>query len=167
MAVAGDSAGGNLSAVISILARDRGRPKISYQALIYPGVDFIRDWPSYETNGDGYFLTRRDLEYFRDHYLNGLDDRSDERASPLAARDLAGLPATLVVTAEFDPLVDQGRAYVEALQRGGVPVTALHYDGMIHGFWGMEGVIGRAAEAMEEIAANLRRALGATPPAVS
>jgi acetyl esterase len=166
LAVAGDSAGGNLSTVVSLLARDNGGPKIAYQALIYPAVDFVQEWPSYERNGDGYFLTRRDMEWFRDHYLSSVADRSDWRASPLGAKSLAGLPPALIIAAEFDPLVDQDLAYAEALERAGVPVTLRQYDGVIHGFWSMEGVIDKGGEAMNEVVASLAETLGARQAAV-
>jgi acetyl esterase len=159
LAVAGDSAGGNLSAVVSLLARDRQGPAIAFQALIYPAVDFGTDWPSLTENGEGYFLTRAGMEWFGAHYRGEGTDANDPRLSPLRAPSLAGLPPALVLTAEFDPLRDQGEAYAAALEKAGVPVTLHRYDGMIHGFWTMAGVVSRGTDAMDEVAGSLRQAL--------
>jgi acetyl esterase len=159
MAVAGDSAGGNLSAVIAQLCRDRGGPAIAFQLLIYPATDLTMSHPSIEENADGYLLTKADMEWFRDHYLGDGADPKDPLVSPLYAGDLSGLPPALVLTAEYDPLRDEGEAYATALQQAGVDARSSRYDGLIHGFFGLEAVIPAAAPAMEEAAAALRHAL--------
>jgi acetyl esterase/lipase len=159
LAVAGDSAGGNLAAVVSILARDEGGPAIGHQVLIYPVTDLRRDWPSYHENGEGYFLEVKDMEWFEAQYVRSLADRDDWRMSPAAA-DLTGVAPAFVLTAEYDPLRDQGEAYGEQLRAAGVPVRIVRYPGMIHGFVGMQ-VLDAARQAVAEIATELRSALGA------
>jgi acetyl esterase len=160
LGVAGDSAGGNLAAVVSLMARDAGGPPIGHQLLIYPATDLTRDWPSYRENAEGYFLTVRDMEWFEGHYLRSTADRADWRMSPAVAADHSGLAPALVVTAEYDPLRDQGEAYGELLRAAGVPVRVVRYPGMIHGFVGMPMLDG-ASQALEEMGAELRSALGA------
>ena len=159
MAVAGDSAGGNLSAVTAQLARDRGGPPIAFQLLIYPATDLTMSHPSVEENADGYLLTKADMLWFKGHYLTDDADAKDPLVSPLYASDLSGLPPALVLTAEYDPLRDEGEAYARALQQAGVQARASRYDGLIHGFFGLEAVIPAAAPAMDEAAAALRSAL--------
>ena len=160
LAVAGDSAGGNLSAVTAQLCRERGGPAIAFQLLVYPATDLTLSHPSVEENAEGYLLTKADMKWFKDHYLGGQDPKNP-LASPLYATDLGGLPPALVLTAEFDPLRDEGEAYATALQQAGVEARASRYDGLIHGFFGLEAVIPAAAPAMEEAAAALRVALKA------
>lgn len=160
LGVAGDSAGGNLAAVVSLLARDAGGPRISHQLLIYPATDLTRDWPSYQENAEGYFLTVRDMQWFESHYVRSAADRDDWRVSPGVAPSHADLPEAMVVTAEYDPLRDQGETYGELLRAAGVPVRVVRYPGMIHGFLGI-AVLDGAVRAMEEIGAELRSALGA------
>ncbi|HEY4024891.1 MAG TPA: alpha/beta hydrolase [Candidatus Dormibacteraeota bacterium] len=160
LVVAGDSAGGNLAAVVAIHARDTGGPAIAHQVLIYPATDMTRrDWPSYEENGEGYFLTVRDMEWFETHYLRSPADRDSWQASPLLAADHAGLPPALILTAEFDPLRDQGEAYGERLRAAGVPVRVVRYPGQIHGFMSLDA-LDVSKTALDEIAAELRSALG-------
>ena len=154
IAVCGDSAGGNLSAVVCLMARDLGGPAIAGQLLVYPGVDMLADYPSLEANGEGYVLTRETMNWFRTQYLNELSDAEDWRASPLRAESLAGLPPALVVTAEYDPLRDEGAAYAEALRNAGVEVTHSHYDGMVHIFFQLGPVIDAGARAVAEVAAT-------------
>lgn len=137
LAVGGDSAGGNLAAVVSQLARDAGGPSVGFQLLVYPVTDPTGSYPSTIENGQGYFLEAATMEWFLDHYMDG-GDASDVRVSPLRAADLSGLPPAYVVTAEFDPLRDEGEAYAEALSGAGVAVERIRYDGMIHGFFGMD-----------------------------
>ncbi|GAA1981642.1 alpha/beta hydrolase [Catenulispora subtropica] len=141
LAVAGDSAGGNFAAVVSLMARDRAErgyasPDIRYQVLVYPPVDFADtadDFPSRTENGEGYFLTTRHLVWYDAQYLQGAD-RADPYLSPLRAADHARLPAACVVTAEHDPLRDEGDAYAARLAAAGVPVEHLRVEGMFHGF---------------------------------
>jgi acetyl esterase len=158
LAVAGDSAGGNLAAVVARRARDRGGPPIAFQLLIYPATDMTRSLPSHTENGTGYLLETDTMAWFTDHYLDGADPRQPD-ASPLFAEDLTGLPPALVVTAEFDPLRDEGEAYAERLAEAGVAVTTSRYDGMIHGFYGMDLVIDAARSATDETVTALQKAL--------
>jgi len=157
IAVGGDSAGGNLSAVVTLLARDRG-PKLSYQLLIYPGTDMTSDTESLKRFADGYMLTRDGMRWFMGHYLRGPADGEDWRASPLKAPDLSGLPPAHILTAGFDPLMDEGKAYADRLAAAGVPVNYRCYEGMIHGFFGMTGPIETARKAIAEAGLALRRA---------
>lgn len=158
LAVAGDSAGGNLAAVVARHARDVGGPSIAFQLLVYPGTDLTGSMPSHVENGTGYLLDSETMTFFLGSYLAGGDPR-DPDASPLFAEDLSGLPPALVVTAEFDPLRDEGEAYAERLREAGVPVTATRYDGMIHGFYGLDNLFDAAVRATDETATALREAL--------
>ncbi|MGI5282540.1 alpha/beta hydrolase [Nonomuraea polychroma] len=135
IAVAGDSAGGNLAAVVAHMARDRGGPALLFQLLIYPDLDFRRTNASIrELAGKYGNITRDGQHWFMDHYLNSEDEKLDRRVSPLLAPDLAGLPATLIITAEYDALRDEGEQYGQKLKEAGVPVTVTRYQGMIHEF---------------------------------
>ena len=138
VAVAGDSAGGNLAAVAAQALRDR----VVAQLLVYPVVDLSHDegnrFPSRVENAEGYFLTADDMRFFERHYLGDMADRRDPRASPLYG-DLTGLPPAVVVTAEYDPLRDEGDAYAEAMRAAGVQVEHLRCDGLVHGFVGFAG----------------------------
>jgi acetyl esterase len=158
LAVGGDSAGGNLAAVVSLLARERGGPALCFQLLVYPVTDHDFARPSYAENASGYFLERDDMRWFWDHYLPDAAARDATTASPLRARDLSGLPPAHVITAEFDPLRDEGEAYAARLREAGVPVTHTRYDGQIHGFFGMAALIPRGREAIAEAGAKLRAA---------
>lgn len=160
VAVGGDSAGGNLAAVTALLARERGGPRLCFQLLVYPVTDHDFGRPSYRENGEGYFLQRQDMEWFWNHYVPSASERSAFTASPLRAADLSGLPPAHVITAEFDPLRDEGEAYAERLRTAGVPVSAIRYDGQIHGFFSMAAVIPRGLEALLEAGAQLRAAFG-------
>lgn len=157
LAVGGDSAGGNLTAIVAQLARDRGGPALAFQLLIYPAVNATDDSPSMTENADGYFLTRVLIDWFVAHY--NPDDLRNPLMSPALATDLSGLPPALVITAEFDPLRDQGAAYAKQLADAGVPAEHLNYDGMIHGFYQMPGLLGAARDAIAKSAASLRTAL--------
>jgi acetyl esterase len=159
LAVAGDSAGGNLAAVTALLARDQGGPTVSFQLLVYPVIDGTMSFPSYKENAEGLLLTARDMAFFYDHYAGPDTDRKDPKLSPLYAPDLSGLPPALVITAEYDPLRDEGEAYADALQQAGVSARASRYDGMVHGFFGLEAIVPASAPAMEEAAAALKNAL--------
>jgi acetyl esterase len=158
LAIGGDSAGGNLSAVIAQLARDAGGPKIAFQLLIYPATEAELDTTSHKTFTD-YFLTKDDIIWFWGHYLRGPADRKDPRVAPALTKNLKGLPPALVITAEFDPLRDEGEAYGEKLRAAGVPVTVSRYEGMIHGFVSMFDVLDKGKLALEESAAALKKAL--------
>jgi acetyl esterase len=158
LAVGGDSAGGNLSAVVSQMARERGRPRLAYQLLVYPVTDAAMDTPSYRDNAEGYFLTRDLMAWFWNHYAPDDAARRNPQASPLRATDFRGLPPALVITAEFDPLRDEGEAYAARLREAGVPVTLTRYDGMIHGFFGVPGAIARGKDAIAEAGRALRGA---------
>ena len=158
LAVSGDSAGGNLATVTSLLARDRGGPAICFQALVYPGTDPRGGYPSLTENADGLFLTADTLEWFGEQYASRDEDRDDWRWRVIAAPDLSGLPPALVITAEYDPLRDEGEAYAEALRRAGNDVTVHRYDGMAHVFFQMAGILDEAREALAEVAGAVSRA---------
>jgi acetyl esterase len=162
LAVAGDSAGGNFAAVVPLMARDRGGPPIAFQLLVYPVTDFSFDTPSYRDNAEGYFLTRKQMEWYWAQYLPDDSAGADPYASPLRAPDLSGLPPALVITAEFDPLRDEGEAYGRRLQDAGVPTTVTRYDGVFHGFFGFGAMLEPAKRANEEAYAALRAALSTT-----
>lgn len=158
LAVGGDSAGGNLAAVVCQLAKAEGAPGIVFQLLIYPGTDLSLSLPSHKKFGEGYLLTSNLIDWFMDHYFAPGSDRTDPRASPLFAEDCAGLPPALILSAGYDPLQDEDRAYVEKLGAAGVPVLYSHYEGMLHGFITMPGFLDKAREALNECAGALRTA---------
>jgi acetyl esterase len=158
LAVGGDSAGGNLAAVVAIAARDAGDPPIRFQLLIYPATDMRRGAPSHATNGQGYLLTRDTIAYFCTHYMGEASD-DDWRASPLLRDDLSGLPPALVLTAGFDPLRDEGLAYAQRLSEAGNDATQICFERQIHGFITMGRVIDEANDAVAICALKLRRAL--------
>jgi acetyl esterase len=160
VAVGGDSAGGNLAAVVALDARDRG-VALRHQLLVYPVCDATLGHPSVEANGEGYLLTKSAMVWFRDHYLGPDGDPTDPRVSPLHAPDVAGVAPATVITAEYDPLRDEGRAYAERLAAAGVDVVHRCFDGQIHGFFGLGAVTPAAAEAMGFAAERLRGALQA------
>ena len=149
LAVAGDSAGGNLAAVVAQQLHADGTP-VTAQFLIYPAVDSAGDYPSRVENAKGYFLEQPTMDWFYGHYAGGFDDAADPRLSPLRAADLSGLAPALVVTAEFDPLRDECEAYAEALRAAGVPVQQQRYDGLIHGFFDMGPISAAAQAAIDE-----------------
>jgi acetyl esterase len=160
LAVGGDSAGGNLATVTALVARDAGGPAISFQLLIYPATDQQMQLPSIDRNGEGYLLTKHAMHYFRGHYLPRKEDWLDWRASPLLAKSLAGLPPALVLTAGYDPLVDEGRAYADRLVREGVKTEYVNCPDMIHGFITMGRVLETANSALDRCAHALRAAWG-------
>lgn len=160
IAVLGDSAGGNLATVAARQAMERRGPPLRMQVLINPVTDFRSlDTESYAAFGDGHFLTRREMAWVRDMYLPDPATWADPSASPLASDALTGLPQTLVVVAECDPLRDEGIAYAKKLQRSGVPTTLRCYPGMIHGFVTLSQVLDPGREALSECVAALRHAL--------
>ena len=158
LAVGGDSAGGNLAAVVALLARDRGAPQLCCQVLLYPAVECGMIHASHERFAEGYLLTRPTMRWFYDHYLTGPTDVEDWRASPLRAPDLSGVAPAFVLTAGYDVLCDEGEAFVRRLQDAGVAVQARHYPDQIHGFLTMGKIIRAAQPALDEIAAALRAA---------
>ena len=162
IAVAGDSAGGNLAAVAALMSRDRGGPTLRSQVLIYPVTSQLADTPSYQENGEGYFLTQSGMEYCINHYLNSPEEKQNPLASPLLAPDLSGLPPAIVVTAEYDPLRDEGEHYARRLAEANVPVWSRRYDGMIHGFVSMGDIMDRGKEALADIAEQMQLALSPT-----
>ncbi|MBX5450693.1 alpha/beta hydrolase [Thermogemmatispora sp.] len=160
LAVGGDSAGGNLTAVVTHLARERGGPPLVFQLLIYPATDFTAETPSRRENGQGYSLTLADMLWFANHYLNSPDEARNPLVSPMLREDLRGLPPALVITAEYDPLRDEGELYGERLREAGVPVTIHRYEGMIHGFLTPPIPLTQTQEAIAECCQALRRAFG-------
>lgn len=161
LGVAGDSAGGNLAAVVTLMARDRGGPAVAHQLLIYPCCDMDPNaWPSQTENGTGYFLTKESMDWFYDQYAD-MADRDNPYASPIKADDLSGLPPACVITAEYDPLRDEGEAYGARLQEAGVACEVHRYDGMFHGFFGMTLAVSGAVAAQETAAAAVKAALSA------
>jgi acetyl esterase len=159
LAVGGDSAGGNLAAVVALHARDAGAPNIKLQVLVYPVTDVGSETRSYQDFAEGYMLTRESMRWFTAHYLAAAGQANDWRVSPLRASSHAGLPPALVVTAGFDPLRDEGAAYAAKLQQAGVRVDYVCYGGMVHGFAGMGRLIETGNRAVSHIAATLRQTL--------
>jgi acetyl esterase len=160
IAVAGDSAGGNLAAVVTLMARERGGPKIAYQALIYPATEAANNTGSHKEFGkDGYILSKSDMDWFYAHYLNARDE-ANPFVSPARAQDLRGLPPALVLTAAYDPLRDEGEAYGEALRKAGVKVKIERYEGVCHGFVSMAAALDAGKKAVAEIASELKMAIG-------
>jgi acetyl esterase len=141
LAVGGDSAGGNLAAVVALDARDRGGPPLAFQLLIYPATDMQMNRPSHARHAEQLPLRRPTMHWFVGHYLRGPGDELDWRASPLRAPSFRGLPPALVATAGFDPLCDEGEAYARALSDAGVPVAHQRFDGQIHGFLNMGRIV--------------------------
>ncbi len=158
LAVGGDSAGGNLAAAMCLMAADRGGPEIALQLLVYPVTDVNFDTASYGENAEGYSLTKTTMQWYWDHYLSGDEDAANPYAAPLQAKTLAVQPPALVITAEFDPLRDEGEAYAKRLQEAGVEATSRCYDGMIHGFFSMGAVVDKGRQAVDEASAALRNA---------
>jgi acetyl esterase len=156
IAVGGDSAGGNLAAVVSNASRDSGEFFICLQVLIYPCTDLSREYPSYERNARGYMLTSAATRWFIEQYVPNPTDRTDVRASPMLRKNMAALPRALIISAEFDPLVDENEAYARRLKEAGVPTTYVCFLGMIHPFFTLGGFIDDTAKAEDLIAAELR-----------
>lgn len=162
IAIGGDSAGGNLAAAVAQVARDHDGPALAHQVLIYPATDHSFDTASYDENAEGYFLTKADMEWFWDHYLESALNGQNPYASPLQARDLSGLPSATVLTCGFDPLRDEGATYADRLEKAGVRVTHRNYDDMIHGFASMlvEPNLDQARNAIADIGRDLQETLG-------
>lgn len=163
LAVGGDSAGGNLAAVVSLMARDAGGPSIVYQLLIYPLVDYRRaagGYASYKTYAVGYgMLEGATMDWFAEHYLRSDADAEDWRVSPILARDFTRLPPAMVLAAECDVLVDEGVAYTEKLRAAGVEVEYVSFAGQIHAFFPLAGIIAGADAANEKAGKALKAAL--------
>lgn len=161
LAVCGDSAGGTLAATVAMLARDRNGPRIAYQALIYPGTDFAGESASMRELAKGYLLTAAMIRWFAECYVGESGPAADPLVSPLRAPSLAGLPPATVITAEFDPLRDEGEAYADRLREAGVSVVARRYLGMLHGFASMPYATPVANRAVADLGQDLRSALQA------
>jgi acetyl esterase len=156
--VHGDSAGANLAAVVALMARDAGRPRLRLQSLVYPFSDYTMSTPSYDKFASGYgILTREAMVWFQKHYLRSPEDAADWRASPIKAPNLSGATPAIVVTAECDVLHDDGARYAEALRRAGVAVEYREFAGMIHGFFGMVPIIDDAMNAQRVVAAAFKK----------
>jgi acetyl esterase len=160
IAVGGDSAGGNLAAVVALLARDRRGPRLLLQVLIYPVTNYDFSTPSYRENATGYLLTAEDMRWFWRHYLAREEQGREPNASPLRAKSLADLPPALVITAGCDPLRDEGEAYAQRLREAGTAVTLTQYPGMFHGFARMTRILDQSRVLLDEMAGQLRKALG-------
>jgi acetyl esterase len=159
LGVHGDSAGGNLAAVVALAARDSG-PRLRLQSLVYPVTDYRMTGASYDAFARGYgILTREAMVWFRDYYLKSTAEAEDWRASPLLAANFAGVAPAIIVTAECDILHDDGTRYAEKLHLAGVPVEYREYPGMIHAFFGMAPAVDAAAEAQRAVCTAFRRAL--------
>lgn len=161
VAVGGDSAGGNLATGVALTCKDDPTPP-AFQFLIYPATDASRSLPSHRQFREGFFLTEASIAWFLDAYLPNVPDREHPRASPLFADDLEGAPPGLLITAGFDPLRDEGRAYAKRLQEAGVRMELREYEGAIHGFVSMAGVLSIGSQALDDIASSLQRALSAS-----
>jgi acetyl esterase len=160
LAVAGDSAGGNLAAAVAIMARDRGGPALRHQLLIYPVTDQNYSLPSYAENGDGsYYLSTDGMRWFWDHYLGERASDDAPMAAVLRNADLSNLPSATVITAEYDPLRDEGMAYAEKLKAAGVAVDAATAPGMIHGFFSMFEAVPDAWQWIERGSENIKKAM--------
>ena len=167
IAVGGDSAGGNLAAAVSLMAADRRGPAIAHQLLVYPVTDRNYQTASYIDNAAGYMLARDAMRWYWDAYLASDADAGNPYAAPMQAQNLAGQPPALVITAEFDPLRDEGEAYGRRLREAGVAAAITRYDGMIHGFFGMVGVMDQSRVAVEQAAGALRAAFANAPELVA
>ncbi len=155
IAVAGDSAGGNLAAVVSLLARERGAPDLTAQVLIYPNTDYRGDTDSMRDGTDPALFNRHSVAWYWNHYLSSPEDGLNPLVSPLLADNHSNLPPALVITAEYDPLRDEGEAYADRLRSSGVPVELTRYPGMPHGFVGMAGILDGGRQALSQVATYL------------
>ena len=158
IAVGGDSAGGNLAAAVAQMATDRGAPTLAFQLLIYPVTDCAYTTASYRNNAEGYLLTKDSMQWFWNHYLQNENDGQNPYASPLRGQRLSNLPPALVITAEFDPLRDEGEAYATKMKQAGVSVVHTDYKGMIHGFFSLTDIMEQGKQAVKEACTQLRAA---------
>ena len=160
IAVGGDSAGGNLAAVVSLMARNRGGLRIRHQMLIYPATDAAMDTPSYkEFTADGFVLSKLDMEWFWNYYIPNAKDRENPYASPARARDLKNLPPAHIITASHDPLRDEGEAFAELLKKSGNKVKVKRYEGVVHGFVSLQAAIDQGKTATRELSEELKASL--------
>jgi acetyl esterase len=164
IALVGDSAGGNLAAAVAQVTAAGGGPAPALQALVYPVTDYSRKRASYDTFAEGFFLTRAEMDWFRDNYFADPADRNDPRASPMLAEDLSGVAPAHIVTAGFDPLRDEGEDYARRLREAGVPTTLRREPDLVHGFINAVGVSRRAREAVGSIAAAIGEGLAGARP---
>ncbi|MFF8595299.1 alpha/beta hydrolase [Streptomyces sp. NPDC015220] len=162
LAVGGDSAGGNLAAAVTLMARDAGGPGLLAQLLVYPNTDQLADTPSRRENTDPLLFNDKSVQWYWDNYLAAPEDGVHPLASPLRAADHRGLPPALVITAEYDPLRDEGEEYARRLRENGVPVVASRYPGVAHGFFAMAGTLDAGRRATEQAAGYLRSAFDGT-----
>jgi len=158
LAVGGDSSGGNLAAAVTLLARERRGPALVHQLLVYPNTDYRADTPSMREMTDPLFFNPRSVAWYWGMYLASDSDGENPLASPLRAADLSGLPPATVITAEYDPLRDEGERYAERLAAAGVPAELIRYDGMMHGFFTMVGTLDVARTAVAAAADRLAKA---------
>ena len=161
IAVGGDSSGGNLAAAVALLARERGGPRLIHQLLVYPNTDAAADTESMREINDELFFNVNSIKWYWGMYLQSAEDATNPLASPLRAADLSGLPPATVITAEFDPLRDESELYAKRLAEYGVPAEIIRFDGMIHGFFTMVGILDTAREAVSTAAARLAAAFTA------
>jgi acetyl esterase len=161
LGVGGASVGGNLAAAITHVARENGAPSLRFQLLVYPPLDYRADTPSMRETADPVFFDCNDVAWCWGHYLARDDDGESPLASPLCAADVRDLPPALVITAEYDPLRDEGELYAARLAAADVPTELVRFEGMVHGFYSMNGVLDAAEQAQVVTVAALRRALAA------
>ncbi|MGE7023614.1 alpha/beta hydrolase [Solibacillus cecembensis] len=155
ISIGGDSAGGNLATCVALKARDEQGPTFVSQILIYPVTDVSFSTNSYKENGEGYFLTQDSMEWFAQHYINTEEDKLNPYVAPLLTGNLSNLPPALVITAGYDPLCDEGLAYANRLQEAGIQVDYTCYEGMIHGFFWMAGIMDKGKQAIEQVSFHL------------
>lgn len=160
VSIGGDSAGGNLAAAAALMARDHNGPEIALQLLLYPVTEPSMSSASFNDNAEGYLLSKTMMAWFWDHYCPDIEQRNNPLASPLLAPDLSGLPPAIVLTAEYDPLRDEGEAYANRMAEAGVAVEMRRYDGFIHGFFSLAAVIEAVRESVDLVGAALRKAHG-------
>ncbi len=163
VAVGGDSAGGNLAAAVALMARDRKSMSLAFQLLVYPVTHCHYSTSSYQNYAEGYGLTRDGMQWFWEHYLRSAADANNSYAAPFLAQDLSNLPPALVLTAECDPLCDEGAAYAQRLTAAGIATTYSCYPGMIHGFFAMPTLLDKGKQAVAEACAALRQAFATQP----
>ncbi|MFE7513656.1 alpha/beta hydrolase [Streptomyces sp. NPDC057540] len=166
IAVAGDSAGGNLAAAVTLRNRDAGGPALVAQLLVYPNTDYLADTDSRRENTDPLLFNDKSVHWYWDNYLGTAEDGADPLASPLRAADHSGLPPALVITAEYDPLRDEGEQYATRLRESGVPVESVRYHGVAHGFFAMAGTLDAGRRAVAHAAAHLRTVFADTTTGV-